>query len=250
MTSLSDLKENIVKEQEERLEYVKNIGIEYRFGCYEEKRADSCHLLAEYMEAIEQNSKIAYHLFKENCDARKYAKSCYKYATYLLAGKECEPSLSAMIKPLEISCAANQPRGCRMLALVHWNGEPGRPANSKLAEKYMKKACELEDAEACWLLSTWYMGPDTKMKLATGATQKEIPKDRLGSLPRNMEKAIEYGKIACDLAEFRSCANVARIYKLGDGVPKDLDKAKEFSDRAKQFADSLRRGDSSAGFTG
>lgn len=39
------------------------------------------------MEAIEQNSKIAYHLFKENCDARKYAKSCYKYATYLLAGK-------------------------------------------------------------------------------------------------------------------------------------------------------------------
>lgn len=75
-----------------------------------------------------------------------------------------------------------------MLALVHWNGEPGRPANSKLAEKYMKKyvctthkryhvtaayrACELEDAEACWLLSTWYMGPDTKMKLATGATQK------------------------------------------------------------------------------
>lgn len=57
----------------------------------------------------------------------------------ILSVSECEPSLSGMIKPLEVSCAANQPRGCRMLALVHWNGEPGRPANSKLAEKYMKR---------------------------------------------------------------------------------------------------------------
>lgn len=79
--------EEAKKIQEERKEYVKNIGIEYRFGCYEEKRADSCQLLGEYMEAIEQNFKAAYTLFKTNCEERKYPKSCYKYGMYLLTGK-------------------------------------------------------------------------------------------------------------------------------------------------------------------
>lgn len=54
---------------------------------FQEKRADSCHLLAEYMEALEQNFKGAYTLFKQNCEERKYPKSCYKYGMYLLAGK-------------------------------------------------------------------------------------------------------------------------------------------------------------------
>jgi hypothetical protein len=86
--------------QDERREYVRNIGIEYRFGCYEvryiiyvvlrpfqEKRADSCQLLAEYLEAIDLNFKEAFSLFKDNCLLRKHPQSCYKYATYVLAGK-------------------------------------------------------------------------------------------------------------------------------------------------------------------
>ncbi|TKR95532.1 hypothetical protein L596_009686 [Steinernema carpocapsae] len=160
------------REQAERREYVKNIGIEYRFGCYEEKRPDSCQLLAEYMESIDQNKKAAFQLFKANCENRKYPKSCFKYAMYLLSGTECEPSLSKMIDPLKIACDAKIPQGCRYLSLVHWNGEKDRKPDSELAREYMQKACELEDGEACWLLSTWFMGPQAKFQTGKGGGAK------------------------------------------------------------------------------
>uniref|UniRef100_A0A914RAP0 Uncharacterized protein n=1 Tax=Parascaris equorum TaxID=6256 RepID=A0A914RAP0_PAREQ len=142
MSTNVDEKAEAERIQAERREYVKNIGIEYRFGCYEEKRADSCHLLAEYMEAIELNTKGAFNLFKTNCEQKKYPKSCYKYAMYILAGKG-PPSLKKMIEPLETACQANIP------------------------------ACELEDAQACWLLSTWFMGPTTKF-ITTSSGKTEV----------------------------------------------------------------------------
>lgn len=53
----------------------------------QEKRADSCQLLAEYMETFELNSKGAFALYKKNCEERKWPRSCYKLAMYILAGK-------------------------------------------------------------------------------------------------------------------------------------------------------------------
>ncbi|VDK60267.1 unnamed protein product, partial [Cylicostephanus goldi] len=119
-----------------------------------EKRPESCQLLGEYMEALQQNFKAAFALFKQNCEERKYPQSCFKYGMYLLAGRECTPDLTKMIEPMQIACDGNIKQGCRYLSLVHWNGEKHRPADSKKAEQYMKRACELEDGEACWLLST------------------------------------------------------------------------------------------------
>lgn len=74
-------------EQNERKEYVKNIGIEYRYGCYEEKKPDTCHVLGEYLEAIDQAFSKALTVFRDNCETRKFPKSCYKYSMYLLQGK-------------------------------------------------------------------------------------------------------------------------------------------------------------------
>ncbi|CAJ0929152.1 unnamed protein product, partial [Mesorhabditis belari] len=244
----TELSDELQNEQEERREYVKNIGIEYRFGCYEEKRPDSCQLLGEYMEAIEQNFKSALSLFRQNCEERKYPKSCYKYAMYLLAGKECEPDLKKMIRPLEIACDANINKGCRYLSLVHWNGEKDRPANSKLAEKFMAKACELEDGEACWLLSTWYMGREEKFVNAKKG--KEDSKADLGTLARNMSKALYYGIKACELNIPYSCANVARMYKIGDGIEKDETKGKEFAEKAGEIMKNMQSKENvSPGFT-
>uniref|UniRef100_A0A0M3I8P6 Sel1 repeat family protein n=1 Tax=Ascaris lumbricoides TaxID=6252 RepID=A0A0M3I8P6_ASCLU len=258
MPTSADEKAEAERIQAERREYVKNIGIEYRFGCYEEKRADSCQLLAEYMEAIELNTKGAFSLFKTNCEQKKYPKSCYKYAMYLLAGKECEPSLKKMIEPLETACQANIPGACRYLSLVYWNGEKDRPADSAKAEKYMKKwcflcyrinlACELEDAQACWLLSTWFMGPMTKF--ITTSSGKTEDKSALGQLPRRMDLALKYGIRACDLQVPESCANVGRMYKIGDGVSKDPEKAKEYLDKAKEIMLNIKQRDAQPGFTG
>ncbi|PAV89896.1 hypothetical protein WR25_15213 [Diploscapter pachys] len=242
--------EEIDVEQAERREYVKNIGIEYRYGCYEEKRADSCQLLAEYMETFELNSKGAFALYKKNCEERKWPRSCYKLAMYILAGKEAEPNLKAMVEPLKIACDANIAQGCRFLSLVHWNGEKDRPVDSQKAEQFMKKACDLEDGDACWLLSTWYMGNKEKFKTTAMGAPKEISRDGLGTLERDMMKSLEYGRRACEFHIPQSCINVARMYKLGDGVPKNLDEAHKYAEKAKEYIEALKSGDHRPDFTG
>ncbi|VDL82929.1 unnamed protein product [Nippostrongylus brasiliensis] len=220
-----------------------------------EKRADSCQLLGEYMEALEQNFKAAYTLFKQNCEERKYPKSCFKYGMYLLSGKECTPDLTKMIEPMEIACDGNLKQGCRQvlskpllslrryLSLVHWNGEKHRPADSAKAEKYMKKACELEDGEACWLLSTWYMGNKEKFRSGPKGEAKEVDRTSLGSLERDMYKALEYGIKALGETRFR-------MYKLGDGIEKNVDEAKKFADKAKEILDQMKSTENVPGFTG
>lgn len=76
-----------------------------------------------------------------------------------------------------------------------------------------------------------------------------MDQNRLGSLERDMEKALHYGKLACDLSISQSCANVARMYKLGDGIPKDLDLAKYYTEKAKAMIETMRKGDNRS-FTG
>lgn len=114
-----ELPEEIAAEQKERLEYVKNIGIEYEYGCYEEKRSDSCHLLGEYREAVEQKFDSAYKLFKENCEDKIYPKSCFKYAKYIQTGKWCTPSFAKMITPLKVACDAKLVPACHLLGKIY-----------------------------------------------------------------------------------------------------------------------------------
>ncbi len=76
------------KDEKEAREYIKSIGNEYRLGCLEKKQASSCHLLADYLEAIDSNAKGAFDLYKENCLLRNYSHSCYKYGQYMVHGKK------------------------------------------------------------------------------------------------------------------------------------------------------------------
>lgn len=98
------------KKDEDVKEYIKNLGIEYRFGCFSEKDPQSkfrnwyfilfilniwsnsvlfknlylvCQLLGDYLETIENNPDKAAKIYKENCDERNFGRSCYKYASYI-----------------------------------------------------------------------------------------------------------------------------------------------------------------------
>uniref|UniRef100_A0A914UJE2 Uncharacterized protein n=1 Tax=Plectus sambesii TaxID=2011161 RepID=A0A914UJE2_9BILA len=221
--------------QENSEDYVKRVGIEYRFGCYEEKRADSCHLLGEYKEAVEKNIPEALKLFKRNCEVDKYAPSCFKYGRYLLSSKHCEKDWDKAASCLEVACDAKIPPACQRLGLVLWNGTPKKPPNPAAAARRMEQACELDDPESCWLLSTWHLGPAAAVKNVNVKGQKgdkSTDSTARAHLPRNMDLALKYGTKACDMGSPHSCANVSRMYRNGDGVPKDVQKAEEFKQRA------------------
>ncbi|PIO56920.1 hypothetical protein TELCIR_21679 [Teladorsagia circumcincta] len=65
-----------------------------------------------------------------------------------------------------------------------------------------------------------------------------------------MYKALEYGIKACELDVPQSCANVARMYKLGDGVEKNVDEAKKYVDKAQEIMEALKSKENVPGFTG
>lgn len=100
------------KDEAEVKDYLKNIGIEYRFGCYSEKNPEGtyflfeikspivfylfqilsfsvCHLLGMYFDVIKNDTEQAKKVFKVNCDSHKWSFSCYKYGYYL--DKENKP---------------------------------------------------------------------------------------------------------------------------------------------------------------
>ncbi|VDK67239.1 unnamed protein product, partial [Onchocerca ochengi] len=109
-------------------------------------------------------------------------------------------------------------------------------------------ACELEDVEACWLLSTWYIGRNAKF-VTSSTTKIKKHNPYLGELPRNIDLAIKYGVRACDLGCFQSCGNVSRLYSLGDGIERDPDNAKLYLNKAKEAYKRAKSGDK-VDFTG
>uniref|UniRef100_A0A183D4G9 Sel1 repeat family protein n=1 Tax=Gongylonema pulchrum TaxID=637853 RepID=A0A183D4G9_9BILA len=106
----------------------------------------------------------------------------------------------------------------------------------------------LEDVEACWLLSTWYIGSGAKFVTSTSKRPRKANAN-LGELPRNMDLALKYGIRACDFGCFQSCVNVSRIYRIGEGVERDPEKARIYKEKAKKAYDCAVSGDK-VDFTG
>ncbi|WKX96091.1 hypothetical protein Q1695_012504 [Nippostrongylus brasiliensis] len=94
------------------------------------------------------------------------------------------------------------------------------------------------------------MGNKEKFRSGPKGEAKEVDRTSLGSLERDMYKALEYGIKACELDIPQSCANVSRMYKLGDGIEKNVDEAKKFADKAKEILDQMKSTENVPGFTG
>ena len=83
--------------------YAERIGIEYKYGCdkagtgiegkiwlLQESDPQACHLLGDWFEAVKRDAARATQIYEHNCDAFKYAPSCYKAAKGLVvAGGSC-----------------------------------------------------------------------------------------------------------------------------------------------------------------
>ncbi|VDM71763.1 unnamed protein product [Strongylus vulgaris] len=91
-----------------------------------------------------------------------------------------------------------------------------------------------------------------KERFRTGPTEgnQEVDRTSLGSLDRDMYKALKYGIKACELDVPQSCANVARMYKLGDGIEQNMDQAKKYIDRAREIVEELKSRENIPAFTG
>lgn len=46
-----------------------------------------CHLLGDFLEAVDRDQDKAFKVYQENCETGNFARSCYKCATYTASGQ-------------------------------------------------------------------------------------------------------------------------------------------------------------------
>ncbi|XP_076645060.1 uncharacterized protein LOC143354682 [Halictus rubicundus] len=214
-----------LKDPEEVKEYLKNLHIEYKFGCYSEKNAEACHLLGDYEESIKQDYKEAAKVYKMNCDTLNYGKSCTKYGDFSLVGRGCDKNAMEAYKYMKKGCDQNDARGCYhagVLAATNDELEKDRAVQVAEGIRMLQKACDANDEKACFHLSGIFIAG------IKGFVEKDFP--------RSYKLAMK----SCDSGNPYACANLSVMHRNGDGVEKSDVMAETFKNKAMKLLHELQ----------
>lgn len=211
---------NLWKNKDELKKFLENLGIEYRYGCFEENNPETCHLLGDYLLSIDKARTKAALVYKNNCDENKFGLSCDAYGRMAFRGQGMEgPSSKLALEYFIKGCDLDEPRACyhggQMLGVVDKNLNKTIPPDPNKALNMLKKACKSgKQPSACTLVHSFYLRG-------------------VHGQPADLKLAAEFAQIACDQHELTACYNLSRMYNLGDGVPKDLEKSAYYKQRAR-----------------
>lgn len=109
---------------------------------------------------------------------------------------------------------------------------------------YLNKSCDMNNGNACFYLSGMYMSgastslPSTNDKENTATAP---PPKNAFALEKDMKKAFAFSTKACELKNFYACANLSRMYALGDGTEKNLDKSEHYKKLSEELRDEFNR---------
>ncbi|KDR18864.1 cytochrome c oxidase assembly factor 7 homolog [Zootermopsis nevadensis] len=216
-----------LRDESQVKEFIHNLGIEYRFGCYSEKKPEVCHLLGDYLESIKKDYAKAGKIYKSNCDDYNFGRSCYKFGTYTLLGRgKLVVNPEVAYEYFQKGCELGVSESCMNAGLMCLGNGPykrNRKDYNKGLEQ-LDKGCEGNDPFCCYYIGAMYI---------SGIKEANIAKD--------MSKAYRYSEKGCALGNMYACANISQMYQRGDGVVKDKEKAEQYKKRALELQDELMK---------
>ncbi|TDG41851.1 hypothetical protein AWZ03_011741 [Drosophila navojoa] len=236
-----------LKKESDVKEYVEKLGVEYRFGCYSEKKPEVCHLLGDYLEGIKKDFEKASKVYKSTCDDYGYAKSCYKYGNYSFLGKgksgsKGEPRVAYQY--YEKGCNLNDSDACLHsgLLLVSRSMPKEIDRNVPKGLQFLTKSCDMNNATACFYLSGMHIsGVQKKPEDASAAAQTKTLKDTDYIVLKDMKKAFQFAYKACELRNMYACANLSQMYKRGDGIEKNETEAEKYKKLALEMQEEMKK---------
>ncbi|XP_076068038.1 cytochrome c oxidase assembly factor 7 isoform X2 [Oratosquilla oratoria] len=215
-----------MKKEEEVKELLDNLGVEYRFGCYNEKKPDSCYMLGDYLEGVKKDFEKASKVYRANCDNASHGKSCYKFANYKFLGKGIKQDMDDAFSYYIKGCSAGNSDACLNGGLMCVSNTSAVEKRTKDYDKGLEllgKACDSNNAFSCYYISGLFI---------------QGVKD---AIVKDMNKAFEYSVKACELGNMYACANVSQMYNKGDGVEKDKAKSEEYKKKALEMQDEFKQ---------
>ncbi|KAG5674093.1 hypothetical protein PVAND_004079 [Polypedilum vanderplanki] len=234
-----------LKNEADVKEYIEKLGIEYRFGCYSEKKPEVCHLLGDYLESIKKDFEKAAKVYRANCDDYGHAKSCLKFGHYSFLGKGKSSSIEKgdpkqAFQYYKKGCELKDADCCLHSGLLMVSRT--KPA---LVERdvikgmdALQKSCSLNNGTACFYLSGMFISGVFKNEDAKKSAKPE-PSEFL--IPKDMKKAFEFATKACELDNMYACSNLSQMYSKGDGTEKNDKKAEHFKKKALDMQDQLKK---------
>ncbi|KAJ2938729.1 hypothetical protein O0L34_g3339 [Tuta absoluta] len=220
-----------LKQEDDVKEYIENLGIEYRFGCYKEKKPEVCHLLADYLEAIKKDFDKAGKVYKNNCEEFKFGKSCLKYGNYTLVGKgKGDPDPAAALPYFEQGCDLGESTACLHAGMLLTATGPAVNLKRDVPKgyNYLKKGCDNNEEMACHYLSGMYMTGVPRDPKQYNPHNPDKNKNLDYLIKPDMKQAFQFAKKACELGNMYACANISMMYKKGDGCEKNEAESKKF----------------------
>ncbi|XP_063234526.1 cytochrome c oxidase assembly factor 7 homolog [Bacillus rossius redtenbacheri] len=213
------------KEEKDVKEFLENLGIEYRFGCYHEKKPEVCHLLGDYLESIKKDYEKAGKVYKTNCEDYSFPRSCYKIGNYTVIGKGKQKEDHGLAFDYYLKgCNLGEADACLNAGLLLTSKNTNVQIEKKHAQgvALLERGCSLNHAYCCHFVSGIFI---------SGIEEASISK--------NMEKAFKYGQKACELGNMYACANVSQMYMRGEGTAKNLELGEKFKKLAIEMRDEI-----------
>lgn len=100
----------------------------------------------------------------------------------------------------------------------------------------------MNNGNACFYLSGMYMSGADTSKLPGNKDQPNTDNSNDEfALEKDMKKAFTLSTKACELKNFYACANLSKMYALGDGTEKNLDKSEHYKKKFEELRDEFNR---------
>ncbi|CAG4934768.1 unnamed protein product [Parnassius apollo] len=212
---------NLQKEEDVK-QYVENLGIEYRFGCYHEKKPEVCQLLGDYLEAIKKDYRKAAVVYKNNCLDYNFGKSCLKYGNYALIGRgRDKPDPKEALQYFEKGCELSDPVSCLHagVLLTNTGSEVTVQRDVPKGYNYLKKSCDQNDDMACHYLSGMYLAGVPRNVVDYNPHNPEKNKNIDYLIKPDLKQAFQFANKACELGNIYACANIGIIGGSGFDDP-------------------------------
>ncbi|RVE40712.1 hypothetical protein evm_014636 [Chilo suppressalis] len=211
-----------LKKEDEVKEYIENLGIEYRFGCYKEKKPEVCHLLGDYLEAIKKDYEKAGKVYRSNCLDYNFGKSCLKIGNYTLIGRGRKESNPAEALPyFEKGCENGDAGACLHAGMLLTATGPGVTLQRDVPKgyNYLKKSCDNKDDMACHYLSGMYLTGVPRNPKEYNPHNMEKNKNLDYLIRPDMKQAFEFAVKGCEYGNMYACANIGIIGGSGFDDP-------------------------------
>ncbi|MBK7579552.1 MAG: sel1 repeat family protein [Myxococcales bacterium] len=201
---------------------------------------EGCFLIGQLYrngEGVQRDDTRAHSYFERGCRTGN-PRACYHVAADLYTGKGVSKRDNAKaMSHYEHSCAGGWADSCNEVGFLYDKGEGGVKQDKQKAAALFDQGCELGSSTACENLGRYIesgvykaSSKDRALELYAKACEADASKcSRLANkyeygagFPKDIMKALQYYRKACDKFHYPACVDLGRIYRSGySGLNRD-----------------------------